>query len=61
MRRLYGKELMLALASTHVAERPVVRHVAGDEGDLVHQVLVLNYLTPKKDIRFLLDYNVAQL
>ena len=61
LRSLYGKELVLPLAATHVAERSVIRHVPGDEGDLIHQVLVLNNLTPKEDMRFLLYYYAAQL
>ena len=61
LRSLYGKELVLPLAATHIAERSVIGHVPGDKGDLIHQVLVLNNLTPKEDICFLLYYYVAQL
>ena len=53
LRSLYGKELMLPLASTHIAECSVIGHIPGDEGDLIHQVLVLNNLTPKKDMFFI--------
>lgn len=42
--RLDGEELVLALGATHVAERSVVRHVAGDKRDLVHSVFVFYYL-----------------
>lgn len=36
---------MLALGAAHVSEGAVVRYVSGDEGDLVHHVLVLDHLS----------------
>lgn len=35
---------MLALGPAHISEGPVVRYVSGDEGDLIHHMLVLDHL-----------------
>lgn len=47
--RLYCKELMLPLCSTHISKCPVIGYVSGDEGDLVHHMLVFNHLSFKEE------------
>lgn len=45
LRGLDGEKLMLPFCSAHVSERPVICDVSGDEGDLVHHVLVFDHLS----------------
>lgn len=44
---LYGKELMLPLCPTHISKCPVICYISGNEGDLIHHMLVFNNLSDK--------------
>ena len=41
---LDGEELVLSFGTANVSKRPVVGDVSGDEGDLIHHVLVFYHL-----------------
>lgn len=52
---LYGKELMLSFSSTHISKSPVIRYISGNEGDLIHHMLMFDHLrNVDKDFRFCL-------
>ncbi len=41
----YGEELMLPFCSAHIPKRPIICHISGDEGDLIHHMLMFNHLS----------------
>ena len=50
---LDGEELVLSFGTAHVSKRPVVGDVSGDEGDLIHHVLVFDHLVEERThVRF---------
>lgn len=52
---LYGKELMLSFSSTHISKSPVICYISGNEGDLIHHMLMFDHLrNVDKDFRFCL-------